>query len=70
MNWQPGEDIGLRLDNVGEGATTQKDIDTMLAAINEVVAVYGFKIRQWGEWSVMRQSMADELRHIEQAKSE
>lgn len=68
MNWQPGEDIGLRLDNVGEGATTQEDIDAMLAAINEVAAAYGFKIRQYGEWSAMRQSMADELRHTQQGK--
>lgn len=66
-NWKPGDSIGLKLDQINDEIV---DVTEMLNAINAVIVRYGFKIRQSGEWSMMRSAMADEQKYIDELPSE
>ncbi len=61
LNWQVGDDLGLRLDQVSdEEARDAETVERMLAEVNQVIASYGFKVRQWGRWPDFRRSAAAE----------
>lgn len=61
LNWQIGDDLGLRLDQVSDEETRDLEtVERMLAEINQVVASYGFKVRQWGCWPDFRRSAVAE----------
>lgn len=65
MEWQIGDDLGLRLDQVSDEETRDAEtVERMLAEINQVIAGYGFKIRQWGRWPDFRRSVADEQAYL------
>ena len=66
VDWQPGDDLGLRLDQVSDKETRDTEtVERMLAEINQVVASYGFKARQWGRWPDFRRSVADEQAYVD-----
>ena len=64
MKLQPDDDLGLRLDQVGDGAD-QEEVERMLAEINQVIAHYGFKIRGWSRWPDFRRSAMSEEAYLE-----
>lgn len=67
VEWKLGDELGLRLDQVSDEET--RDLETvgrMLAEINQVVAGYGFKIRQWGRWPDFRRSAVDEEAYLKE----
>ncbi len=62
LNWKPGDDLGLRLDQVSDEIEDVKAIERMLAEVNRVVAAYGFKVRAVNCWPDFRRSAVEEAR--------
>ena len=71
MNWQIGDDLGLKLDQVSdEEVQDLETLERMLAEINQVAAAYGFKIRMWARWPDFRRTAADEHAYVERLLAE
>lgn len=71
LNWQVGDDLGLRLDQVSDEETQDLEtVERMLAEINQVVAGYGFKIRAVNRWPDFRRSAVDEEAYVDQRQED
>lgn len=60
------DDLGLRLDQVSdEEMQDLETVERMLGEINQVIASYGFKIRQWSRWPDFRSSVVAEQAYVD-----
>ncbi len=67
VDWQVGDDLGLRLDQVSDEETRDPEtVEWMLAEINQVAVAYGFKIRAVNRWPDFRRSAVDEEAHLKE----
>jgi hypothetical protein len=64
MQRELGDDIGIRLDCVDDIAD-QEQVEHMLAQIDAIARIYGFKLRQSGTWPAIRKYCIDEQAFID-----
>ena len=63
--WEVGDSLGLKLDQVSDEEVRDASMMyEMLNKVGEVIAEYGFKIRQVGAWQAFRSSADDEAEYI------
>ena len=63
--WEVGDSLGLKLDQVSDEEVRDTPVVyEMLNKIDEMIAEYGFKIRQVGAWQSFRRSVIDEAEYV------
>lgn len=70
INWNPGEDFGIRLDDKIGGNRTKKDLELMVKEIKKISNEYGFDLLCYGSWKSIEKVVLGELGFYEGAINE